>query len=39
MAGQLSVADELERLAALVDRGLLTREEFEAQKQKLLNGN
>ncbi|WP_422759253.1 SHOCT domain-containing protein [Paenarthrobacter sp. C1] len=30
------VADELERLAALMDRGLLTHEEFATQKAKLL---
>lgn len=33
-----SVASELERLAALMDRGLLTAEEFGAQKRKLLGG-
>lgn len=34
--GQSSVADELGKLAKLLDAGLLTREEFEAQKAKLL---
>lgn len=34
---QRSVADELMKLKALVDAGILTQEEFEAQKQKLLN--
>ena len=32
----LSVADELSKLADLLDRGLITREEFEAQKARLL---
>lgn len=32
-----SVADELLKLKSLLDAGLLTKEEFEAQKQKLLN--
>tara|TARA_B110000503_G_C7054421_1_gene373782 strand:- start:45 stop:635 length:591 start_codon:yes stop_codon:yes gene_type:complete len=32
-----SNADELLKLAELLDKGLLTQEEFEAQKQKLLN--
>jgi hypothetical protein len=31
-----SVADELEKLAALRDRGVLTEEEFSAQKNRLL---
>jgi hypothetical protein len=31
-------ADELERLAALVERGFLTREEFDARKAALLEG-
>lgn len=31
-----SVTDELERLAGLLERGVLTREEFDAQKQRLL---
>jgi hypothetical protein len=31
------VASQLERLAALVEKGLLTREEFAAQKAKLLS--
>ena len=29
--------DELERLAALVDRGFITRDEFDAKKRQLLN--
>jgi hypothetical protein len=33
-----SVTDELTRLAALVDKGLLTRQEFDAIKAKLLAG-
>ena len=32
----LSVADELEKLAGLRDRGIITNEEFSAQKAKLL---
>lgn len=36
-AGQpFSVADELLKLKSLMDTGLLTREEFDAQKKKLL---
>jgi hypothetical protein len=31
-----TASDELERLASLLDRGLLTKDEFEAQKRKLL---
>lgn len=34
--GNVSVAEELERLAALRDRGVLSDEEFEAQKRRLL---
>jgi hypothetical protein len=33
-----SVADELAKLAALRDSGVLTEDEFEAQKAKLLTG-
>ena len=33
----VSAADELERLAALKEKGVLTEEEFAAQKAKLLN--
>ncbi|QOT19689.1 SHOCT domain-containing protein (plasmid) [Paenarthrobacter sp. YJN-5] len=32
----VGVSGELERLAALMDRGLLTHEEFASQKAKLL---
>ncbi|MDP3961136.1 MAG: SHOCT domain-containing protein [Pseudorhodobacter sp.] len=32
-----SIVEELERLAALMDRGLLTREEFDARKASLLS--
>lgn len=35
-AGGLSVADELSKLADLRDRGVLTAEEFEARKRRLL---
>src|SRR5690606_41281848 len=34
---QSSVADELEKLAALRDRGALSEAEFEAQKARLLS--
>jgi len=33
-----SVPDQLDRLASLLDRGLLTREEFELLKAKLISG-
>jgi multidrug resistance efflux pump len=33
------VAGNLERLAALFDRGLLTREEFDTEKRALLSGS
>ena len=33
---QVSVADELEKLADLRDRGVLSEDEFEKQKLKLL---
>lgn len=35
--GAVSVADELLKLKQLVDMGILTPEEFQAQKEKLLN--
>lgn len=35
-AGAPSVADELTKLASLLERGVITREEFDAQKAKLL---
>jgi len=35
---QFSVADELEKLADLRDRGVLSDEEFDEQKSKLLDG-
>ena len=31
-----SVADEIERLAGLLERGVLTQEEFDAKKKELL---
>ena len=34
-----SVADELAKLKKLYDDGVLTKEEYEAQKKKLLDGN
>ena len=34
---QLDIASQLERLSALVEKGFLSKEEFETQKQKLLN--
>ena len=33
----LSVADELKKYKELLDLGILTQEEFEKQKSKLLN--
>lgn len=33
---QLSVADEIEKLASLLERGILTQEEFDAKKRQLL---
>jgi hypothetical protein len=37
-ATQPSVADELTKLAALRDKGVLTEAEFDAQKKRLLAG-
>ncbi|SRR5712691_2696024 len=37
-AGQASPLDELARLVALLDRGLLTRAEFDQLKAKLISG-
>lgn len=34
----VDIASQLERLADLMDRGILTPEEFAEQKAKLLNG-
>jgi len=34
--GRVSVADELVKLKALLDEGILTQEEFDAQKKQLL---
>jgi hypothetical protein len=36
---QISVADELTKLKKLFDDGILTKEEYEAQKKKLLEKN
>jgi Short C-terminal domain len=36
-AVSVSVADELMKLKSLVDQGILTEQEFQTQKQKLLN--
>ena len=33
---KLSVADELKKLKSLLDEGIITQEEFDAQKSKLL---
>jgi hypothetical protein len=33
---QKSIADEILKLKNLMDQGVLTKEEFEAQKKKLL---
>lgn len=35
--GNYSVADELSKLKKLLDQGVLSREEFEEQKRRLLN--
>ena len=35
--GSLSVADELKKMKGLVDDGILSQEEFDEQKTKLLN--
>lgn len=35
--GQVGVAEELEKLAALRDKGIITPAEFDAQNGKLLN--
>jgi len=35
--GKLSILEELEKLGELRDKGILTEEEFAAQKAKLLN--
>jgi uncharacterized membrane protein YdbT with pleckstrin-like domain len=37
-AAPIDVADQIDKLAGLLDRGLLSPEEFEAQKRKLLDG-
>jgi hypothetical protein len=34
----VSVADELGKLAALTQQGILSQQEFEAQKARLLGG-
>jgi len=33
----IDIADQLERLISMVEKGFLSQEEFETQKQKLLN--
>lgn len=35
-APAVDVASQLEKLAALMEKGILTKEEFDAQKKKLL---
>lgn len=37
VANQVSITDELIKLASLRDSGILTEDEFEIQKQKILN--
>jgi hypothetical protein len=37
-APSVDVADQLERLEGMLQRGTLTAEEFESQKRKLLGG-
>lgn len=39
LAGRVSTADELEKLAALKEKGVLTEAEFEQEKQKLLGSS
>ncbi len=36
-SGQASVADELKKFKELLDNGIITQEEYDAQKSKLLN--
>jgi hypothetical protein len=36
-AGVASIADEIAKLAALLDQGVITQSEFDAQKTKLLS--
>jgi Short C-terminal domain len=36
---QISIADELIKLKKLLDDGVLTKEEFESQKKKVLGNN
>lgn len=36
-SNQINVADELKKLKELLDSGVLTQQEFETQKKKLLN--
>ena len=38
-APQVDMVGQLEKLAQLKDQGILTQEEFDAQKQKLLGGS
>jgi hypothetical protein len=35
--GQVSIADEIKKLKTLLDDGIITKEEFDKQKYKLLN--
>lgn len=37
VTGSFSVADEIRKFKVLMDEGILTKEEFETQKKKLLN--
>jgi hypothetical protein len=39
VAQPISIADELIKLAALVDQGILTRDEFDGDKRRLLGGH
>jgi hypothetical protein len=36
--GQVSIADELKKLKELLDGGIITQQEFDIQKTKVLNG-
>ena len=38
-APQVDMVEQLEKLAQLKDQGVLTQEEFDAQKQKLLGAS
>jgi len=39
MTENLSIADELKKFKELLEAGIITQEEFDGQKEKLLSGN